>query len=81
MEKNNIYDVAEEISVSSNDCVPIWHKALLTLEEAAKYSGIGICALRILSNKEDCSFVFWNKSKRLIKRRELDEFISKTYSI
>ena len=32
--------------------VPIWEKANLTLEEAAKYSGIGIHRLRELTNNE-----------------------------
>lgn len=61
--------------------VPIWEKTTLTIEEAAAYSGIGQTKLRALTNDEDCLFVLWNGSKRLIKRKELDEFISKMYSI
>ena len=60
---------------------PIWHKTLLTLEEAAAYSGIGTGKLRELSNDENCSFVVWNGRKRLLKRKELDEFIRVAYSI
>ena len=63
------------------DSIPIWHKTLLTLEEAAAYSGIGTGKLRELSNDENCSFVVWNGRKRLLKRKELDEFISVAYSI
>jgi hypothetical protein len=58
--------------------VPIWEKSNLTLEEAAAYSGIGINKLRTLS---DCQFVLWIGSKRLIKRRRLDEYLDKAYSI
>lgn len=61
--------------------VPVWKKSNLNLEEAAAYSGIGINKLRLISDKEDCSFVLWVGSKRLIKRRKLDEFIEKAYSI
>jgi len=61
--------------------VPIWEKSNLTLEEAAAYSGIGINKLRILSSGENCAFVLWNGSKRLIKRRLLDEYLNRQYSI
>ncbi|MBQ6895949.1 MAG: helix-turn-helix domain-containing protein [Oscillospiraceae bacterium] len=61
--------------------VPIWEKSNLTLEEAAAYSGIGINTLRRISDKEDCDFVLWIGSKRLIKRKQLDEYTSKMYSI
>ncbi len=61
--------------------VPIWEKVLLTLEEAASYTGIGINKLREISNKEDCSFIIWNGSKRLFKRAKLEEYLEKSYSI
>lgn len=61
--------------------VPIWKKSNLTLQEAAQYSGIGINKLRQLSETEDCPFVLWNGSKRLIKRQELDRYINRAYSI
>lgn len=61
--------------------VPIWKKSNLTLQEATQYSGIGINKLRQLSETEDCPFVLWNGSKRLIKRQELDKYINKAYSI
>ena len=53
----------------------------MTLEEAAAYSGIGINKLRSLSDNEHCQFVLWVDSKRLIKRRRLDEYLDKAYSI
>ena len=61
--------------------VPIWEKPYLTLEEAAKYFGIGINKLRDLTNHETCTFVLWCGSKRLIKRRKLEEHLSQAYSI
>lgn len=61
--------------------VPIWEKSNLTLEEAAAYSGIGMNKLRDLSNEEGCKFVLWVGNKRLIKRKQLDQFTEKEYSI
>lgn len=61
--------------------IPIWEKSNLTLEEAAAYSGIGINKLRQLTNDERCEFVLWIGTKRLIKRRKLDEYIEKMYSV
>lgn len=61
--------------------IPIWEKTNLTLDEASAYSGIGINKLRKLSDERNCNFVLWNGSKRLIKRKKLDEFLEKSYSI
>lgn len=61
--------------------VPIWEKANLTLEEAAAYSNIGINRLRKLTENENCSFVLWVGTKRLIKRKALDKYIENMYSI
>ena len=51
--------------------VPISEKCLLTLEEAAAYTGIGICKLREMSNDERCNFVLWNGTKRMLKKDKL----------
>ena len=61
--------------------VPIWEKSNLTLEEAVAYSGIGRDKLRDLSNDDHCPFVLWVGSKRMIKRKKLDEYTEKMYSI
>lgn len=61
--------------------VPIWEKSNLTMEEAAAYSGIGINKIREISNGENCPFVLWVGSKRLIKRRMFDSYIEKQFSI
>lgn len=56
-------------------------KVYLTLEEAAAYSGIGINKLRKLSDEKNCPFVLWNGSKRLLKRKKLDEYLESICSI
>ena len=61
--------------------VPIWNKLNLTIEEAAAYSGIGVRKLYGMTGSEDCPFVLWIGSRRLIKRKIFDEYIGKMYSI
>ncbi len=61
--------------------VPIYQKQNLTIEEAAVYSNIGRNKLRQLTDDEKCVFVLWVGEKRLIKRKQFDEFIEKAYSI
>ena len=53
--------------------VPIWHKANLTINEAAAYSNIGLSKLREMTESEDCNFVLWVGNKRLIKRVLFDK--------
>lgn len=61
--------------------IPIWEKTNLTLEEAAAYSNIGINKLREITNEQNCDFVLWVGNKRLIKRRQFDAYLNRTYSI
>lgn len=61
--------------------VPVWEKVNLSLEEASAYSGIGINKLREMTNAKDCKFVLWVGNKRLIKRRQFEEFIAQSYSV
>lgn len=56
-------------------------RCLLTLEEAATYTGIGINKLRTLSNDEHCNWVLWNGSRRMIKRVKLEAYLESAYSI
>lgn len=61
--------------------IPIWEKSNLTLEEAAAYTGIGINKLREISNSKTCPFILWVGTKRLLKRKQLDAYLEKSYSI
>ena len=64
-----------------NKTLSISEKSLLTLEEAAEYFNIGINKLRVMTNDENCPYVLWNGNKRLIKRKPLEEYLYKSYSI
>ncbi len=61
--------------------VPIQEKVLLTIEEAAEYTGIGLHKLRELSNRKSCTFILWNGNKRMFKRKKLVEYLEEAYSI
>ncbi len=61
--------------------VPVWEKANLSMEEASAYFGIGINKLREMTNEDNCPFVLWNGSKRMIKRRAFEKFLEAAYSI
>ena len=37
--------------------------------------------IKELSNSEDCPFVLWNGAKRLIKRKQFEEYLSSQYSL
>lgn len=71
----------ESEHTEENQKVPIWLKSNLTLEEAAAYSGVGRNKLRQLSDDDKCPFVLWVGSKRLIKRKKLDEYLGQMFSI
>lgn len=61
--------------------VPIWERSLLTINEAADYTGIGINKLRRLSEKRNSNLVIWVGSRRMFKRRKLDEYLDNAVSI
>lgn len=61
--------------------VPIWERELITLEEAAAYSGIGLTKLRTIVNERDATYVTYEGRKRLIVREEFDEYLLTHFSI
>ncbi|MCR5048527.1 MAG: transposase [Saccharofermentans sp.] len=63
------------------DKIALSQKPLLTLEEASAYFNIGVCKMRELTNDENCPYVLWNGSKRLIKRKPFEEFLYNSYSV
>ena len=61
--------------------VPLWEKSNLTIEEAAAYFSIGENKLRELTSDENCKFVLWIGTKRLIKRRAFEKYLEQAYSL
>ena len=55
---------------------------MLTVEEAAAYSNIGINKIQTMLNEPTCTCVFFvGKGKRLVKRKEFEKYIEKTREI
>lgn len=69
------------MTMSTVEQVPIWEKPNLTLDEAASYFNIGVNRLRDMSNEDDCDFVIWIGSKRLFKRKKLENYLESQYSL
>lgn len=61
--------------------VPIWEKVTLTKEEASEYSHIGINKLEQLTRNPRCPFVISVGRKKLIKRKEFEQYISDNIEI
>ena len=56
--------------------VPIYLKTTLTIREAAEYSNIGINKIDSLLRSPNCPFVLYVGTKKLVKRKEFEQFIS-----
>jgi len=65
----------------TQETVPVHLKMTLTIKEAAAYSNIGINRLDALLRTPNCPFVLFVGTKKLVKRKEFEEFISKTLVI
>lgn len=55
--------------------VPIYQKVTLTIKEAAEYSNIGINRIESMLKKPNCPFVLFVGTRKLVKRREFEEYI------
>ena len=58
------------------DKVPIHLKVTLTIREAAEYSNIGINKIDSLLRTPNCPFVLYVGTKKLVKHKEFEEFLS-----
>lgn len=53
----------------------------LTIKEAAAYSNIGINKIEELLKQPKCDFVLYFGNKKLVKRKGLEQYISKSLEI
>lgn len=63
------------------ELVPLWQRSTLSIEEATAYTGIGKHKLAELAEDPDCDFILWVGRKRLFKRKKLDDYIERSFSI
>lgn len=61
--------------------VPIHEKLALTIREAAEYSNIGINKIDEMLRTPNCPFVLFVGKKKLVKRKEFEDFISSRLTI
>ncbi len=61
--------------------VPINQKCTLTIEEAAEYSNIGQNKISELLKMPRCTFVLYVGKKKLVKRKEFEDYISKSIEL
>ncbi len=55
--------------------VPIPQKLTLTIKEAAEYSNIGINKIDRMLRSPNCPFVLYVSAKKLVKRKDFEEYI------
>ena len=63
------------------ETVPIPQKMTLTIREAAAYSNIGINKIDHMLRSPNCPFVLFVGTKKLVKRREFEDFIRSRLTI
>ena len=68
------------MSVAKNS-IPIYCKITLTIEEAAALSNIGINKIDAILRQPNCPFVLFVGKKKLVKRKEFEEFIRSRLTI
>lgn len=59
-----------------SESVPIHLKLTLSIKEASEYSNIGINKIDAMLKQPDCPFVLYVGSKKLVKRKEFEAYIS-----
>ena len=67
--------------MAESEKVPIPQKVTLTIKEAAEYSNIGINRLDRMLRMPNCPFVLFVGTKKLVKRKEFEQFISNNFII
>ncbi len=70
-----------EMSETKSLEMPFWLKLTLTIKEAAAYSNIGINKIEELLKQPKCDFVLYVGNKKLVKRKEFEQYISKSLEI
>ena len=73
-------DDTQQMENSMNQ-VPIHLKMTLTAKEAAAYSNIGINKIDSMLRSPNCPFVLFVGSKKLVKRKEFEQYISQALVI
>ena len=65
----------------NNVGIPLNLKLTRTVKEAAEYSNIGINRIDRMLRSPNCPFVLYVGRKKLVKRKEFEQFISNKLTI
>ena len=65
----------------NNVSIPLNLKLTMTVKEAAEYSNIGINRIDRMLRNPNCPFVLYVGTKKLVKRKEFEQFISNKLTI
>jgi len=68
-------------AIDNGEHVPIHLKMTLTIKEAAEYSNIGMNKIDAMLKQPNCPFVLYVGTRKLVKRREFEEYIRRESSI
>ena len=63
------------MEVRKDENISIENKYLLTIKEAALYTNIGINKIELMLNEPMCPFVIYVGRKRLVKRKEFENYL------
>ena len=66
----------DDMDSSKVERVPIYQKMALTIREAAEYSNIGINKIDAMLKQPGCPFVLYIGTRKLIKRKAFEKYIS-----
>ena len=66
----------KEVAFMEKYEVPIHQKMTLTIKEAAEYSNIGINKIESMLKQPNCPVVLYVGAKKLVKRKEVEAYIS-----
>ena len=73
--------VDETVDVTEKIHVPIEKKMNLTIKETAEYSNIGINKIAELLRDPMCNFVLYIGNRKLVKRKEFEQYLSSVREI
>lgn len=65
----------------NNVSIPLNLKLTMTVKEAAEYSNIGINRIDRMLRNPNCPFVLYVGTKKLVRRKEFEQFISNKLTI
>ena len=67
--------------IENAEKIPIYEKMTLTIKEAAEYSNIGINKIDSMLRMPNCPFALYVGTKKLVKRKEFERYISTKLAI